>query len=148
MKNCKYCGTELPDEALFCTSCGANQTVTRENTSESAAPAVNPSVYNSAPNEKYTGWCVLGFIFPLIALLCYFLWRDREPAKALAVGKGGLMSLSFSSPIVGLIVYIVMKEQYHDIAKACGICAIVGFAFGIVCSILYSILFVFLMMLA
>ncbi|MBQ7363015.1 MAG: zinc ribbon domain-containing protein [Clostridia bacterium] len=148
MKNCKYCGAEIIDEALFCPNCGANQSLNEEKKAESAAPEVKPSAYTAQSNEKFTGWTVLGFFFPLIALICYFVWKDTEPSKALAIGKGGLMSVSLSSPIIALVIYLVMKEQYPDVAKACGICGIIGIVVGVLSSILYFILLVALMMLA
>ena len=84
------------------------------------------------PNEKHTGFVVLGFFFPLIALILYLVWKDTEPAKAMACGKGGLMRLSFTYPLAALIIYIVMKDTYPDIAKACGICGIVSIIVGAV----------------
>ena len=137
MKNCKYCGTEIDDAAVFCPACGANQTADASSTS---APVTN-TVVNS--NEKYTGFVVLGFFFPLIALILYLVWKDNEPAKAMACGKGGLMGLSFSYPLAALIIYIVMKDTYPDIAKACGICGIISLIVGVVVGI-FSFVLMFL----
>ena len=67
----------------------------------------------------------------------WLVWKDSEPSKAIAVGKGGLMYVSLS-PIIGLVCYLITKDKYADIAKACGICAIIG----LVLSILYTVLYV------
>ncbi len=143
MKNCKYCGTEIADEAVFCPNCGANQSLAGEGAGANAAPEVHASAY-SATAEKYTGWTVLGFFIPLVALICYFVWKDSEPLKARAVGKGGLMYVSLN-PIVGLIVYIVMKDNYPDISKACGICGIIGVVLNVFTFFL-SFMFSFLLL--
>ena len=137
MKNCKYCGTEIDDAAVFCPSCGANQAADASGTS---APVTNAAANTG---EKHTGFVVLGFFFPLIALILYLVWKDTEPAKAMACGKGGLMGLSFSYPLAALIIYIVMKDTYPDIAKACGICGIISLIVGVVVGI-FSFVLMFL----
>lgn len=147
MKYCKYCGAELPDEAVFCTACGANQSLGEKKEAAATRPPESVSAPSAAhgTQNNYLGLTVLGFFIPLAALICYFLWKDTEPEKALAIGKGGLIEISLS-PIVGLVVFVMMKEKYPDISRACGIAAIIGLVFGILMSILYSALFILLMM--
>ena len=125
MKNCPYCGAQLDDSAVFCSTCGANT---------SAAPTGSATTH--AQYSSNIGWTILGFFIPIVALILYFVWKDTEPDKAIAVGKGGLMAVSFNSPIIGLILYFVFKDKYYDIAKACGICALIS-------AILLAVFFVF-----
>lgn len=51
----------------------------------------------------------------------------------------GLAILSFLFPIVGLILFLVKKNDKPKTAKACGICALVSFLLGIVFSIVMSV---------
>jgi hypothetical protein len=130
MKNCTYCGTQIDDSVVFCPSCGANQSA---NTATQTGPEIKAAAMGaSSTGDKYVGWTILGFLIPIVALILYLMWKDTEPSKALAVGKGGLMSISVSYPIAGLIIYLLWKDKYQDIAKACGICGIIGFALGVV----------------
>lgn len=115
MKYCVNCGKPIADENIFCPYCGTQQ-------SELGHGEPGGSV-----SKKHTGLTVLGFIFPIVALIGYFFWRNTDYDKAFAVAKGGLMDLSLN-PILGLIIYVFAKDRYPDVAKACGICAIVGVA--------------------
>lgn len=117
MKNCPYCGAQVDDNALFCPACGSAQAAAQQETFADTKVTTN---------ETYTGLTVLGFFFPLIALVLYIVWNSTQPAKALAAGKGGLMSVSLGSPIIALVIYIVTKDKYPAIAKACGICGILS----------------------
>lgn len=139
MKNCKYCGTPMDEDAIFCQSCGANQNVAG---ATDRGPELNSNVVSGDRSGSLIGWTILGFIIPLAALILYVLWKDSEPEKALAAGKGGLMSLCFGTPIIGLVVFLVAKDKYPDIAKACGICAIISFVIGIIFSILFTVIYV------
>ena len=134
MKYCVSCGKPIADENIFCPYCGTHQ-------SESGHGKTNVSV-----TEKHTGLTVLGFIFPIVALIGYFFWSNTDYDKAFAVAKGGLMNLSLN-PILGLIIYIFSKDSYPDVAKACGICAIVGVGASVLASVLASVA-AFLYMLA
>lgn len=58
----------------------------------------------------------------------------------------GLKVLSFFIPIVGLILYLVKKDQTPVSAKEYGKWALIGFIVGIVFSIIYNVIFVSLMM--
>ena len=64
MKNCRHCGTEVNDSAVFCEKCGYSL-------SENNPKIINP---NDAPSGRLA---VLSFFFPLIGLICiglaYFL---------------------------------------------------------------------------
>lgn len=51
----------------------------------------------------------------------------------------GLVIVSFLIPLVGLILFIVKKDNDKKNAKACGISALIGFILGIVLSILLTV---------
>ena len=136
MKNCKFCGAAIDESVVFCPMCGANQTADATAADNNAAGG---TVVNAT--QKHTGFVVLGFFFPIVALILYLVWKDKEPAKALACGKGGLMSVSLSYPLVALAVYLIMKDQYPEIAKACGICGIISVVISVVFTFLWFVLF-------
>ena len=52
----------------------------------------------------------------------------------------GLNVLSFFFPLIGLILYLVFKDQTPIKAKGCGKCALIGFLIGIVGSFVFSFL--------
>ena len=126
MKYCVMCGRQIADENIFCPHCGAHQSAGRSENRRSTA------------GESHTGLTVLGFIFPIVALIGYFFWSNTNYDKAFAVAKGGLMSLSLN-PILGLIFYIFAKDSYPDVAKACGICALVGVGVSVLASVVASV---------
>lgn len=57
---------------------------------------------------------------------------------------GGYNVLSFFFPIVGLIFYLVWKQEYPVRARNCGKWALIGFIINIVLSICYTIFLVLL----
>ena len=69
MAFCKNCGNELPDEAKFCTSCGAPA---QENETVEATPVVNETVYTETPAPKERSLNVGMLVFSIIntALCC------------------------------------------------------------------------------
>ena len=81
---CKYCGKPVPEGAVYCLSCGKY-------------------LNGSEPNENDSssfGFALLGFLFPLIGLILYFVYDDKRPKRAKSVGKGAL---------VGVITRIVIS---------------------------------------
>lgn len=71
----------------------------------------NYQQYNQAPNQQF-----------------YPPYQPPQEQKA----SVGLAILSFIIPIVGLILFITMKDKRPKTAKASGICALVSFILGIV----------------
>ena len=84
MAFCKYCGAQIDDNAVVCTSCGASQ---------STAPAV-------VDNGGF-GWGVLGCCSPIVGLILFLVWKDTKPKTAKAAGIGALVST-----ILGVVIYI------------------------------------------
>jgi len=50
-----------------------------------------------APN---TGYAVLGFLFPIVGLILYLVWKDQTPIRAKSAGTGAL---------IGVIAYIALS---------------------------------------
>jgi hypothetical protein len=91
MKYCGNCGTELEDEAAFCTQCGSRQTygTTNKNKYSQAASDDAPSF----------GYAALGFFMPMIGLILYLVWNNEYPLRAKSCGKGA---------IIGFIINVVL----------------------------------------
>ena len=84
MAFCKYCGAQIDDNAVVCTSCGASQ---------STAPAV--------VDKGGFGWGLLGYCLPIVGLILFLVWKDTKPKTAKAAGIGALVST-----ILGVVIYI------------------------------------------
>ncbi len=72
---CRNCGQEVNDEAVVCPHCGC-ETGKKKLTDESSF-----------------GWAFLGFLFPVIGLILYLVWKSDYPLKAASVGKGALVGV-------------------------------------------------------
>lgn len=68
--------------------------------------------------------------------------RETAATKADADSgsKAGWGILSFLIPIVGLILFLVWKEERPKTAKVCGICALVSFIISIAFGIIYGVI--------
>ena len=86
MAFCKYCGAQIDDNAVVCTSCGSAQNTT---------PAV-------VDNGGF-GWGVLGCCIPIVGLILFLVWKDTKPKTAKAAGIGALVSV-----IIAVVYYVVM----------------------------------------
>lgn len=105
---CKNCGKEVADDSAFCPECGANL---KENTPPQTPNA--PVTYNATatnPEDSSSfGFAFLCFLFPLIGLILYLVWKSTLPLKAKSCGKGA---------IVGVIVYVIFYIIYAVILVA------------------------------
>lgn len=151
MKYCTYCGTQIDDGVQFCPNCGAKQALTSsdnqnsffaENAFGDGQQDTRRTFFANDPlvTERSRGITVLSFIFPIVGLILWLVWKDKKPGKSISAGKGALTCLSFNMPIVGLILWLVWKDDRSELAKPCGIAAIVGFLFGIITSFIASAL--------
>ena len=153
MKYCTYCGTQLDDATLFCPNCGAKQDVSNTNTnSDGSFFAENAFGNNSqgAPRaffandplvtERSKGITVLSFIFPIVGLILWLVWKDTKPGKSISAAKGALANTCFGMPLLGLILWVVWKDTNPELAKPSGIAAIVGVVFSFVYGIAIGVL--------
>ena len=84
---CSHCGKPIPEGADYCLNCGC---------------AVNGSAPNKDDSSSF-GFALLGFLFPLIGLILYFVYEDKRPKRAKSVGKGALAGV-----ITGIVVSILL----------------------------------------
>ena len=74
---CKTCGEVINDEAVICPKCGC-ETGKKSHTEK---------------DGEGIGFFILGFLFPLIGLILYLVWKNEYPLRAKSVGKGALISV-------------------------------------------------------
>jgi uncharacterized membrane protein YvbJ len=124
MAFCKNCGNELPNDAKFCTSCGAPA---QENETVKATPVVNETVYTEtpAPKERTLNVGMLVFSIINIALCCGVVFG-----------------------IISLIMTILAKnadtdESERSKLKTAKILNIIGIIITSVYVLLYVVIFVF-----
>ncbi len=67
------------------------------------------------------------------------------PSKISDSPSTGLKVLCFFFPIIGLILYLVKKDQTPISAKAYGKWALIGFLTGIVCTFVYNVLLIMML---
>ncbi len=86
MAYCKNCGSQIDDRAVICPKCGVPQ--------ENKPPVIDNGGF---------GWGLLGFVFPLVGLILFLVWKDTKPRTARAAGKGALVSV-----IACVVIYLVL----------------------------------------
>lgn len=68
--------------------------------------------------------------------------EEDKPAASSSGAKVGWGILSWFIPLVGLILFCVWRNDRHDVAKVCGICALVSFILNILVSVLYYVIII------
>ena len=161
---CKQCGSECADGNSFCENCGAKLNevpvsaaapAAQAAPAAPAAPAGNAGqAASAAPAEQAApaapaapagnaGQTASAApqtpVTPVPPVNAY------RPGVALDDGKSfGYAFLCFLFPIIGLILYLVWREQYPLRASSCGKGAIVGAVVSVAASIFYVVILVIL----
>lgn len=68
-------------------------------------PYVNPQPADTGS----FGWAVLGFFFPIVGLILFFIWKSEKPVSAKQAGMGALASVI--STVVLWILLIVFAAM-------------------------------------
>lgn len=66
--------------------------------------------------------------------------NDGSTADADSGSKAGWGVLSFFIPLVGLILFLMWKQERPRTAKVCGICALVAVIIEVVVGIIYGVI--------
>ena len=94
VKFCTHCGKQILKDAVVCPYCGC--------ATESKVSA------NDEPNK---GLNIIAFLLPVVGAIMYFIYHEKEPKKAAAIGKWALYGLGFT-----VICYVLLT--------ACGTAAL------------------------
>jgi uncharacterized membrane protein YvbJ len=127
MAFCKNCGAELPNDAKFCTSCGAPA---QENETVKATPVVNETVYTETPAPKERSlnvgmlvWSIINTalcccpVFGIIAIIMTILAKsadtDEDESRKLRTAK----ILNIVSTVI-IVLFVVIYVIYVLLAVA------------------------------
>ena len=132
-KKCFNCGSEMPDDAVFCTECGTKMEQSSQDNAEQ--PKAQPQ-YNQQQNQ-YTG-----------PQPNYYPQSPEEYAKKSVVSTGAFFGLNllFSLPAIGWIICLVMafapqNQNIKNFARAKLIWIAIGIILGIIAGVILSALF-------
>ncbi len=89
---CKYCGSQIDDNAYVCPHCGVKQVDDSYHPAEDDAPSV--------------GFGILGFLIPIVGLILYAVWRKDYPKKSRSAGIGAVVS--FVLWVIFVVAMIVL----------------------------------------
>lgn len=99
---CKYCGSFLDDNSVYCTKCGM---------------LIDENQNNNLDDHSNVGFAILGFFIPLIGLIFFLIYENKQPKRAKSAGKGALIGVITRSVIwlIGVILYIVFVFSVVEI---------------------------------
>lgn len=87
---CSQCGKENANQAVACTGCGV------------ALRQVAPQKTTNPDDARSSGFALLGFLFPLIGIILWLIWRNETPLKANSCAKGAIISI-----ILGVVLFVL-----------------------------------------
>lgn len=156
MKNCNNCGAEIDDGSIFCPFCGARYDAKKKKEKKSSS---TDGAYGGSYDERYgyipnygghrapvavggvTWVTVLSFIFPIVGLILWYVWRFSKPDKSDSAANGALTGTSFMLPIAGVAIWYVSRYRNPQRAKNCATAAFIGVIFTLVYTLVATVLF-------
>ena len=94
MAFCSNCGKEIDDETDFCPNCGTRVIKTEKQTEVKV---------QTTPEENTTGFAVIGFLFPMVGLILWAVWKKSNPKRSKSTIKGTLIGFA-----VGIVLSILL----------------------------------------
>ncbi len=130
---CTSCGREFQNDMNFCPYCGApalknDQNPPGYNNGQNyyQQPYGNGQYYGGQSQHGYNesvpadvpsvGFNALAFLFPIVGLILYLVWKDSTPNRAKAIGKWALISV-----IAGVVVYVLWMVALFSMVSFSGI---------------------------
>lgn len=121
---CRECGKMIQEASKFCTGCGTKV--------QPIAIKSNVASINNSPDIIYKNQVENN------------LKTNTNVLKLNDKYSVGFNILSFFAPIVGLILFLVMREDTPKKAKGIGISALIGYIISNIVSLLYIVFMVWL----
>ncbi len=144
--NCSNCNNQVPENSKFCNVCGAPVNV-QDNANNGYANQqyANPQ-YEQQYNQYQQSYGQAGYQQPYgqAGYQQPYNYNQQMPNPD-DVPSVGLNILAFFIPLVGLILYLIWKDQYPKKAKSVGKTALIAVIINIVITILFWILWMSLL---
>lgn len=90
---CMNCGADCPDTEQLCANCKQKLNIKNSSNSKQSSKENPAAPQDNMDKTDTPSWiyAIVGFIFPLIGLILYLVWRIQTPRRAKSVGKGTLL---------------------------------------------------------
>ena len=132
---CKQCGKEIEDGSSFCPFCGAGQADDAQAQQQAQSQQAQQQAQSQQPQQPYQA--------------PYnnnpYNQTYYAPPKPQESGAGWGV-LGFFFPVVGLILFLVWKDDHPARSKGAGIGALVGVIVSVVGTVLLYVLYFVIMM--
>ena len=106
---CRHCGAVIDDDSVFCSVCGSNQhgLPNEDVWRRYFKPDEGPGVRVVAPPQdaKNNWWAILCFLFPIVGLILYFVWKKDLPHRARSCGYGAAVG-AFVWALAGICLFM------------------------------------------
>lgn len=102
MKYCQNCGAQLDEKAVVCPKCGVP-------VAGATMSGVTPPP-NAEPKPS-AGWGFLGFFFPIVGWILYFVFHKETPKRAHRCAVWAWVG--FAVQIVWWIIYVAVVDSAY-----------------------------------
>ena len=102
---CRKCGSELKDDALFCSHCAEPVITQQQPTWQAQQPAWQPPQPLNVDNGSW-GWFVLGLFVPVVGLILYLVWKNEKPLSAKRAGLGALVG-GIATVVLTILEFVI-----------------------------------------
>jgi hypothetical protein len=112
---CNKCGKEIPDNSTFCNHCGTKLQQTSGPVPQGFHQPGYPPPINQQHGYPHQGYVpgdgpigslgIVCFMFPIVGLILYLVWKDTTPIKGKGAGKWALWGVAAS--FLFFILYVV-----------------------------------------
>lgn len=114
---CNNCGFNNEMGVNFCSNCGSplnnnqfnhdiDDNLNINTNTNSQYDNVEPVYYEESKDSGSFWWGVLGFFFPLIGIILYFVWKNERPMTAKKLLIGAIVSIALPV-VIGIIFYLI-----------------------------------------
>lgn len=113
---CKNCGAEIVEGASFCFNCGSPVEFDVVNKSEEE-PDVVYNLEEEPKDSLNTIFTLLGFLMPLIGLILFIVYENKNPQRAKSAGKGALIGFITGvvlAILIPLIIFVISGLIKHN----------------------------------
>jgi hypothetical protein len=110
-KLCSKCGKIINDGEIFCSKCGTPIAALEQTYVSSPVPQYTSPPWSSivvTPDQMKTndkssfGYAFLSFLFPVVGLVLFLVWKENYPLRSKSCGKGALISV-----VIGFVIGII-----------------------------------------